>query len=59
MKTMMISDFLTLGTSLGKNAALWARLSVGTLMVAGASPLIVLLVGLPMAQMVLMPMLLR
>lgn len=59
MKTMMISDFLALGTSLGKNAALWALLSVGTLMVAGASPLIVLLVGLPMAQMVLMPMLLR
>lgn len=59
MKTMMISDFLAVEKALRKNVVLWALLAVGTLMFAGANPLIILLVGFPMSHMVLMPLLLR
>lgn len=59
MKTMMLSDFLAVEKSLRKNVMLWALLTIGTLMLAGAAPPIILLVGFPMSHMVLMPLLLR
>lgn len=59
MKTMMLSDLLALAKTLRKNVMLWAPLALGTMLFAGSAPAIILLVGFPMAHMVLAPMMLR
>lgn len=59
MKTMMLSDLLALAKTLRKNVVLWALLALGTMLFAGSAPAVILLVGFPMAHMVLAPMMLR
>lgn len=59
MKTMMLSDFLALAKTLRKNVVLWALLATATMLFAGSAPFVILLVGFPMAHMVLAPMMLR
>lgn len=58
MKTMMLVDFLALTKSLPKNVALWALLATGVCLIAGSATPVILLVGFPMSNMVLMPILL-